>query len=158
MTRVRGAHKNKIGRGVLAGLLMLGLTACASAKDAAPPDPNLSCTLRHGGARVDSLKRLPQPVRAALKKLAGDMADRGEFFNAGDVVSKPAPFNRFIRGGIADGHWYVWYEHGGIAYWHHVVIFAADPYATPLFNGRSTIADLCAMTDGMLDGPIREHQ
>ncbi len=138
--------------------LLLGLTACASAKTPPPSDPNLTCTLRHGGTRVDSLKGLPAPVRAALLKLAGAMADRGEPFNATDVVLHPAPFSRFIRGGKAGGHWYVWYEHGGIAYWHQIVIFAADPYATPMFNGQSTLADLCAMTDSLLDGPSREHK
>ena len=153
MTRVRGAHKNKIGRGVLAGLLVLVLTACASAKDAAPADPNLTCTLRHGGTRVESLKGLPPAIRSALFKLAGEMADRGEFFNAGDVVEKPAPFNRFIRGGAIGGYWFVWYEHGGIAYWHQISIFALDPNGRVhvVANQTATQRDLCAVTDGLLE-------
>ena len=147
-----------IARSALAALLLLGAAGCASAgpRDGpAPPNPNLTCALRHGGSRVDSLTALPAPVRAALKQLTGAMADRGEFFNAGDFVTKPGPFKRFIRGGRVGGHWFVWYEQGGIAYWHQVVVFATDLKAAPLFNGRSTMADLCAMTDGVLDGPAQ---
>lgn len=141
-----------IRRAALAIVWAAGLAGCAGATEATPRDPNLTCTLRHGGLRVDTLKRLPPRVRAALLKLSGAMADRGEFFNSGDVVTKPAPFNRFIRGGQARGHWYAWYEHGGFAYWHNVVVFAAAANAPPVFNGRSTNADLCAFTDDVLDG------
>jgi hypothetical protein len=144
-----------IARGALVALLLLGAAGCASATPPPappPPNPNLTCTLQHRGSRVDSLKALPAPVRAALKQLTGAMADRGEFFNAGDFVTKPGPFKRFIRGGFGGGHWFVWYEQGGIAYWHQVVVFGGDLKAPPLFNGRSTMADLCAMTDSVLDG------
>lgn len=138
--------------GALAGLLVLGLTACASAKDAAPADPNLSCLLHQPATYIDSLKQLPAAIRAELLKTAGAMADRGEFFNAGDVVEKPAPFNRFIRGGGAGGYWFVWYEHGGIAYWHQIAIFALDPNgrAHVIANQTATQRDLCAATDGLL--------
>lgn len=142
---------------VLAVLLLAGAAGCASAKPpASPPDPNLTCRLKdHPASYVNSLKRLPPAIRAALTASAGAIADRGEFFNAGDVVTKPAPFNRFIRGGDSDGRWFVWYEHGGIAYWHQVVVFAANPRPVPWFNGPSTNADLCAMTDAILSQPVR---
>lgn len=83
------------------------------------------------------------------------MADRGAFFNAGDVVSKPAPFNRFIRGGASGGYWFVWYEHGGIAYWHQIAIFRLDAPDAPLtvVDQRVTDRDLCAETDRLLGAP-----
>jgi len=119
----------------------------------ANPSPDPVCTFAHPTKTVDSLKRLPGPIRRALLKSAGAMADRGEFFNAGDVVMKPAPFNRFIRGGEIGEKWFAWYEHGGFAYWTQIVIFGSDPSGTPhiLANERSTDGNLCAATDALLD-------
>ena len=141
-----------ISRGVLVGLLVLGITACASAKDAAPPNPNLTCRLHQPAAYVDSLKQVPAAILAELFKTSGAMADRGEPFNATDVVERPAPFARFIRGGGAGGYWFVWYEHGGIAYWHQIAIFALDPNgrAHVIANQTATQQDLCAETDRLL--------
>ena len=82
------------------------------------------------------------------------MADRGEPFNATDVVDKPAPFSRFIRGGAAGGYWFVWYEHGGIAYWRQIVIFARDPSGRlhVTYDRPATAEDLCAQTERLLGG------
>ena len=143
-------------RVALTALLLLGASGCASAK---PADPNLTCRLRHPARYVDSLKQLPTAIQIALKKTAGPMADRGEDFNATDVVTKPAPFNRFIRGGQSGGRWFVWYEHGGIAYWRQIVIFALDP------NGRGHVlaeqhaaqGDPCPATDQLMGGGSPAH-
>jgi hypothetical protein len=139
-------------RGALAALL--ALSGCASA-GTAPADPNLNCRLHQPVSYVDSLRRLPPVIQDALKRTVGAMADRGEFFNAGDVVTKPGPFNRFIRGGTVRGFWFVWYEHGGFAYWHQVVIFAPDPTDKTrivlLTNQPAKQGDLCAETDRLLE-------
>lgn len=140
-------------RGALVVLLLLGTTGCASARPpASPGNPNLTCELREDTTYVDSLKKLPPAVMAALTMSAGAMADRGEFFNAGDVVTKPAPFNRFIRAGSLGRYWFVWYEHGGIAYWHQIVIFVLDREGKVriLNNRRATKSNLCAETDDLL--------
>ncbi len=88
------------------------LRRCEAAKagaDAAAESPSSAdCTLKHPSKDVLSLKALPPSVRDALTKLTGGMADRGEFFNAGDAVTTPGPFNRFIRAGQTQGGWYVW--------------------------------------------------
>lgn len=138
----------------LAFTLVLG--GCASAKppaEPASPSPELTCTFKHPAKTVLSLKKLPEPIQKKLREISGRMADRGEFFNAGDVVTRPAPFNRYIIGGEIGEKWFVFYEHGGFAYWKHVVLFGSDPSGTPrvLFNDRATDPDLCAMTDKLVD-------
>lgn len=137
--------------------LALALAAgCAAAKEPAPqPAPaGADCVLKHASHDVLSLRQLPQSIRDALIKQAGEMADRGAFFNATDVVVKPAPFSRFIRAGHTQGTWYVWYEHGGIAYWRQVVLFVIDPAGHVHTSANQTAhgQDLCAMTDALLDG------
>jgi hypothetical protein len=95
---------------------------------------------------------LPSPVRIYIKYKIGPMADRGAFFNAGDVVIKPGPFDRFIRGGRAGGHWFVWYEHGGFAYWKQIVILDVDAKGRAWLSAETRgSTDLCADTDALLD-------
>ena len=147
-----------IERTVLFAAALALVAGCAIAKPARPePQPapaGADCALKHASNDVLSLKKLPQSIRDALIRQAGEMADRGAFFNATDVVVKPAPFSRFIRAGYTQGTWYVWYEHGGIAYWRQVVLFMIDP-AGHVHTSANQIAhgqDLCAMTDALLDG------
>lgn len=151
---VRGGAQKIISRGALVAVLAACLSGCASAAPV-PPDPNLTCRFSGLDASVDSLRQLPPAIAAELKATAGAMADRGEFFNAGDVVSRPGPFNRFIRGGAAGGYWFVWYEHGGIAYWHQIVVLTLDPNggAHVLASQRAAAGDLCAATERLLKGP-----
>lgn len=149
---------------MIARAATLALTAtlfagCTTA-DATPPsdNPDFSCTLRHPSKSVASLKKLPAPVRAYIKDKVGEIADRREFFNAGDAVTRPGPFNRFIRGGtISDSngteHWFLWYEHGGFAYWRQIEIFKRDTVtgAAHLNAEQHGGRDLCADTDALLD-------
>ena len=135
-------------------LLALGLSSCTSAKPVESPNPDFTCTLSHRSTSVATLKALPGPLQKSLHNLVGEMADRGEFFNNGDVVTKPAPFDRFIRGGEIGEKWYVWYEHGGIAYWKQILIFGSDPSGTPrvVAQAHATSSEsLCAQTDRLLD-------
>jgi hypothetical protein len=148
---------------IAAVLLLAGVAAASAAnsdftREPKPPAPfvpimptGVDCAMKHPSRDVISLKQLPAPIRAALKKVAGAMADRGEFFNSSDVMQKPGPFNRFIRGGESGGRWYVWYEHGGFAYWHQVVVFEADG-SRVVSNVHSNDANLCAMTDLLIYG------
>jgi hypothetical protein len=135
---------------VFAGLLAAGCTT-GDAK-ATNDNPDFTCKLMHASRSVSSLRGLPAPIRAYLRDKVGPMADRGAFFNAGDVVIKPGPFDRFIRGGQAAGHWFVWYEHGGFAYWKQIVIFRIDAKgkAWPSAEAHGG-ADLCSDTDALLD-------
>ena len=92
-------------------------------------------------------------LRPATPNRFGPMADRGEFFNSTDVIMKPGPANRFIRGGEIGERWYLWYEHGGIAYYRNIVLFSSDPSGTPHIIGEEQglwIDNLCALTDALL--------
>jgi hypothetical protein len=123
----------------------------------APFNPDFTCTLAHPATSVASLKALPGPIQKALHERVGEiMADRGEFFYMGDVVTKPAPFSRFIRGGEIGEKWFVWYEHGGIGYWKQILIFGSDPSGTPHVIAEAHAigqGGLCAQTDRLLDAP-----
>jgi hypothetical protein len=131
------------------------LFGCTGAKPPLPPDPDFTCTFSHPSTSVNSLKKLPGPIQAALHERVGPMADRGEFFNNGDVVTRPAPFDRFIRGGEIGERWFVWHEHGGIAYWKQILLFGSDPSGTAHViaeaHGASS-ESLCEATDRLLDG------
>ncbi|HEX2593936.1 MAG TPA: hypothetical protein VHL34_20720 [Rhizomicrobium sp.] len=135
------------------GLLLPG---CNTA-DATPPkdaNPDFTCTLAHPSKSVNTLRKLPSPVKVYVKAKVGTIADRGQFFNAGDVVTKPAPFNRFIRGGgIGDGY-FLWYEHGGFAYWKQIVPLDRSGVVIAEAHGH----DLCADTDALLDKPAETRK
>ena len=136
----------------------MSLCGCAGAKPVEPPNPDFNCTFTHPSKSVDSLKELPGPIQKALHDRVGDMANRGEFFNSGDVVEGPAPFDRFIRGGEIGERWFVWYEHGGIAYWKQILIFGSDPSGTPRVIAQAQgggAGGLCAQTDQLLSGLAR---
>jgi hypothetical protein len=143
---------------------MILAAGCGNASPQKPPPKpqqapsSADCTLTHPSHDVLSLKKLPPNILAALTKMAGGMADRGEFFNTGDAVTTPGPFNRFIRAGETQGGWYIWYEHGGIAYWHQIVLFLVDPSGTvhTVASEISHNANLCEATDALLDG--KPHQ
>jgi len=146
-------------RAAAAALTALLLGGCGNAAPARPtPQPvpeGADCVLKHPSHDVLSLKQLPPNIRGALAKLSGGgMADRGEFFNATDVIMTPAPAQRFIRAGETQGKWFVWFEHGGIAYWRQVVLFAIDPSGTVHVEKNVTAhgAGLCDVTDALLDG------
>jgi hypothetical protein len=139
-------------RRAAAGLLAAAL-AFGSAAANPSANPDFTCTLRHKTHDVESLKQLPASIRTLLRGQIGVMADRGEPFNATDVISQPAPANRFIRGGQVGARWFVWYEHGGIAYWKQILIFGSDPSGTPHVIARAIgRGDLCRQTDGLVAG------
>jgi hypothetical protein len=130
--------------------------ALSGAAYAAEPDPDFTCSLRHPAKSADSLTRLPQPVRFYIQNSRpkiGAMADRGAFYNATDVIVKPGPSNRFIRGGTIGDKYFLWYEHGGIAYWKTIVILTADAAGAPAVVAEQNGGfpdGLCAATDALV--------
>ncbi len=125
------------------------------AAQGAPSDPAFVCKFRHPSHSVASLAQLPSPIRRYIAEHIGAMADRGQFFNSTDVVERPGPATRFIRGGEIGERWFLWYEHGGIAYWREIVLFGSDPSGAPhvIADKQARWNDnLCAQSDALLDG------
>jgi hypothetical protein len=136
------------------------LCAGCSTADANPtPDnPDFTCSFTHPSQSWNSLRKLPAPLRAYVRDKVGPIADRGKFFNAGDVIQKPAPFNRFIRAGKIGERWFLWYEHGGFAYWRQILIFGSDPSGRPRVVAEKhgdMQSSLCAQTDALLDSAVK---
>jgi hypothetical protein len=142
-------------RAAAAALAAIAL-ASGAAHAANPADATLqaafTCHLANSSKSVASLEKMPAPIRAYISEHIGPMADRGQFFNSTDVVTTPGPANRFIRGGEIGERWFLWYEHGGIAYYRNVVLFSSDPSGTPhvIAEKQGLWADnLCALTDAL---------
>jgi hypothetical protein len=131
-------------------LLAAAMLLCGVAQ-AAADGRDFACTLPPGSHGATSLKMLPAAIRGAL----GATADRGAFFQRTDIVRRPGPFKRFIRGGRSGATWFVWYEQGGRTYGKHVALFRTDAAGVwHIADDRriDATADLCAETGRLLDG------
>ena len=74
-----------------------------------------------------SLARSPVIDGFARTVLKGALAMPGEPFNSTDLVLDDTPQRRVIGYRIEKSSAYLWYEHGGRGYHHHLVRFAATP-------------------------------
>lgn len=134
-----------IGVVVLAG----GLAAAPFAGAA----PDLTCRLGTDVTEVTRLSQLPEELRDFL----GPIAEVGAPFNATDAVTDPSlPFRRMIRAGHRNDDWFVWYEHGGIAYFWQAVVarVPAGGELTVLANAGTISDTLCTLTDGVYAGRV----
>ena len=132
----------------LATIFMFALAGCAT-QPKALQNADETCVLRHSSGEIASINRLPVSLRKLVRTNFGEMADRGEYFNSGDVVVKPGPFNRYMRAGKIGERWYLWFEHGGIAYWREIVLLALDSSGTAHVIAEEHAQpgqNLCAMT------------
>jgi hypothetical protein len=123
---------------------------------------DLACKFHHGVSEVGSFDAMPPAIVSLVrgKMHAGDlpngeiMAPRGGDFNATDVITNPkAPGRRFIRAGHAGDIWFLWYEHGGIAYTKNIAVIALKPDGPHLFAFVEYFSqNPCVLTDAVLDG------
>ncbi len=116
-------------------------------------EPNTQCTLATPVQEVDSVSQLPPE----LLKLLSPIADIGAPFNNTDAVTDPTlPFRRLIRAGYRGTDWFVWYEHGGVAYFWKAVIARVLPGGEiALLANAATVSDtLCSLTDGVFAGQV----
>lgn len=140
-------------RGTIAVCALLLLSARPASAWVMPNDIDFICTIHHVTASdLNSLKKLPDSVKAYISGAIGAMADRGEAFNSTDVVVKSAPATRFIRAGRVGDYWFLWYERGGIAYSKHIVLLHLDLELTPIADKTYGIQDdPCPITDALID-------
>jgi hypothetical protein len=116
-------------------------------------EPNAQCTLATPVAEVRSVSELPP----ALLKLLVPIAEIGAPFNSTDAINDPTlPSRRLIRAGYRGTDWFVWYEHGGIAYFWKAVIARVLPNgeSTVLANAGTVSDTLCSLTDGAFAGHV----
>ena len=141
--------------------------AVAMAEPPTPPDTDLSCTFRHPITEVGDIGELPPSILnamlARMDPLAREdakfewhhlMAPRNGAFNSTDVIVGGAPSRRFIRAGHDGNEWFVWYEHGGIAYSKNIALFHVRlGHNVPIVRAFISYAqqDPCVLTDDLID-------
>ena len=105
---------------------------------------------------------LPASVRNALGSLFGsktlDMADPGQPFQATDVMVMPRlPARRLLAAGCSPDHCLVYYERGGFAHIHQIVLFSTTDAAARLVHGgvaAGGLADLDQVKDALASGKV----
>ncbi len=146
-----------------AALLCAGVALLSAPASADDVSADLACRFRHRVEEVASFDRLPAPIAGFVRAKmnvgtlpTGEfMAPRGGFFNATDVIMKPAPGRRFIRAGHSGNRWFLWYEHGGITYSKTIAVLDLSSPG----RGARLVALIgyfsenpCELTDLALDG------
>jgi hypothetical protein len=105
---------------------------------------------------------LPASVRKALSDLFGsdtlEMADPGQPFQATDVMVMPRlPARRLVAAGCSPDHCLVYYERGGFAHIHQIVLFSTTDAAARLAHGGVApggLADLDQVKDALASGQV----
>lgn len=77
---------------------------------------------------VYGAEALPPAVKGfCALAFAGKIANKGQAFNATDVIDKGVPQRRVIDYVVDEHVAYLWYEHGGRGYHQHLVEFSKTP-------------------------------
>ena len=105
---------------------------------------------------------LPASVRTALTDLFGsgtlEMADPGQPFQATDVMVMPRlPARRLTTAGCSSDHCLVYYERGGFAHIHQIVLVSTADAAARLVHGgvaAGGLADLDQVKDALASGKV----
>lgn len=99
---------------------------------ATPPRPRLAALFASTNfRRLDRLEQLPEPIRNNLLShfgkgepgLKSPIANPNEPFNSGDAIDVRYPMRRLVFAGASEALWFAYYEHGGIAFHYHLVIY-----------------------------------
>ena len=113
-------------------------------------------------APVATVAALPANVRDALHDLFGgktlEMADPGQPFQATDVMVTPRlPARRLVSAGCSADHCLVYYERGGFARVHQIVLFStADTPARLVHGGVAAggLTDLEQVREALVSGQV----
>jgi hypothetical protein len=111
---------------------------------------------------VSTVATLPASVRTALSDLFGgktlDMANPGQPFQATDVMVTPRlPARRLVAAGCSQDHCLVYYERGGFAHVHQIVLFGTTDATARLVHGGVApggLADLDQVKDALASGKV----
>jgi hypothetical protein len=109
-----------------------------------------------------SVAALPANVREALNDLFGgktlEMADPGQRFQATDVMVTPRlPARRLVAAGCSADHCLVYYERGGFAHVHQIVLFSTTEASARLVHGgvaAGGLTDLEQIRDALVSGKV----
>lgn len=129
-----------------------------------PVADEVACKIRHDIKEANSLSDLPPQLQSYLQgpwdrsePTQTGFADRGAYFNESGIPSRPGPVHRFIRGGVYQHYWYVFYEHGEPVTSHQVVVFAPDIDHLAIIvraqpeNISRPPSSLCVVLDSIID-------
>jgi hypothetical protein len=113
-------------------------------------------------APVATVAALPSNVRDGLNDLFGgktlELADRGQPFQATDVMVMPRlPARRLVSAGCSADHCLVYYERGGFARVHQIVLFSTADAPARLVHGgvaAGDLADLEQVRDALVSGKV----
>ena len=111
---------------------------------------------------VATVAALPAPVRTALSDLFGsgtlEMADPGQPFQATDVMVTPRlPARRLASAGCSADHCLVYYERGGFAHVHQIVLFGRTETSARFVHGGVAPGGLSSIEqvrDTLLSGKV----
>ena len=152
----------------LATSLALSLTVASavagqpSTSPAALPDALRAHLRGEHFSPLPTVAALPGGLRQALSELfnapALDMADPGTPFQATDVMVTPRlPARRLVAAGCSADHCLVYYERGGFAHVHQIVLFSKSDTAIRFVEGGvgpGGLSDLEQVKDALLAGKI----
>ncbi|WP_294239103.1 hypothetical protein [uncultured Sphingomonas sp.] len=126
-----------------------------------PETPKIAeCRFTQATTRFDSLKALPEPIRAEIARFfknGGGLAEAGGEFNSTDVIDAHIPGARFIRAYHTQDTWFIWWERGGFVHSLLTLALTRTQEATsgPVFRvtpGSIFTGDLCAGSNAFLLG------
>jgi hypothetical protein len=111
---------------------------------------------------VRTVATLPPNVRDSLNDLFGsktlEMADPGQPFQATDVMVTPRlPARRLVAAGCSADHCLVYYERGGFAHVHQIVLFSTTVATAHLVHGgvaAGGLTDLEQIRDALVSGKV----
>lgn len=111
---------------------------------------------------VPGVAALPADVRDGLQALwhspRFEMAEPGAEFQVTDVIVKPnLPIRRLILAGCSADHCLIYYERGGIAHTHLVVLLRTKGAVRFDWGGAAPrdLADLVQLKDAVISGKVR---
>jgi hypothetical protein len=145
-------------------VLACGTAAQGQSPDAstAAPEALRSHLRSERFAPLTTVAALPAGLRTELNNLFGgktlEMADPGAPFQATDVMVTPRlPPRRLTAAGCSADHCLVYYERGGFAHVHYVVLFKVSKDATRFeFGGPAAggLADLESVKNAIVAGTV----